>query len=413
MLRDLRAPNRAMDVAIEELSNVHRRAESGRRVAQPPPCTILMKKNYFYFRHPSRRHSRILRPQCSNGNTRIRDGFHLVLHSITPTSEGHFFSRAERGAAGFELNVAGETDAEVSAGVISRLYPVLADLKPEVAVFLGDTNTVMGCLAAAQLNIPIVHIEGCMRSYDWRMPEEKYRGTIDHLADIIYTYFDEYKKQGVDEGLNPKIIVVIQNLMDGLTPTTPKKEAYRSKWRIDSFRAGHDSRRVYLCTCIGAKCHIRMFEKILELIGGTPTGLPSGSYGSKRIKGTGLTLGRSENGRRSVTRKAGLMGSQRSHYRFRNGRGGNGRASGALPPDPKGDRAAASLRLRVERKIRPDGAGEISLRCRLPETRVTLWQTLGAQARRRQSIRAARERSCHKDAHGWFRLLSQRIITST
>ena len=49
--------------------------------------------------------------------------------------------------------------------------------------FLGDTNTVMGSIAAAQHNIPIVHIEGCMRSYDWRMPEEKYRTVIDHLSD--------------------------------------------------------------------------------------------------------------------------------------------------------------------------------------------------------------------------------------
>jgi UDP-N-acetylglucosamine 2-epimerase (non-hydrolysing) len=112
-----------------------------------------------------------------------------------------------------ELDASGETDAAVTAAVISRLYPVLAEMRPEAAVFLGDTNTVMGCLAAAQLNIPIVHIEGCMRSYDWRMPEEKYRGTVDHLADVIYTYFDEYRDQGTAEGLNPKSIVVVQNLI--------------------------------------------------------------------------------------------------------------------------------------------------------------------------------------------------------
>jgi UDP-N-acetylglucosamine 2-epimerase (non-hydrolysing) len=52
-----------------------------------------------------------------------------------------------------------------------------------------------------------------MRSYDWRMPEEKYRTTIDHLSDRIYAYYDEYKAQGVAEGLNPRNIVVIQNLI--------------------------------------------------------------------------------------------------------------------------------------------------------------------------------------------------------
>lgn len=112
-----------------------------------------------------------------------------------------------------ELGAEGASDADTVAAVISRLRPVLAELRPAAAVFLGDTNTVMGSLAAAQLNIPIVHIEGCMRSYDWRMPEEKYRTVIDHLADVIYTYFDEYKRQGVAEGLNSRNIVVVQNLI--------------------------------------------------------------------------------------------------------------------------------------------------------------------------------------------------------
>ncbi|MCK5218284.1 UDP-N-acetylglucosamine 2-epimerase, partial [bacterium] len=107
-----------------------------------------------------------------------------------------------------ELKAGGDTDAEMTSSVISRLYPVLEDIKPEAVVFLGDTNTVMGCLAAAQLNIPIVHIEGCMRSYDWRMPEEKYRTIIDHLADVIYAYFDEYRQQGIAEGISPQRIVV-------------------------------------------------------------------------------------------------------------------------------------------------------------------------------------------------------------
>src|SRR5689334_4773358 len=122
-----------------------------------------------------------------------------------------FFRELQIAPAEIDLQCGGDTDAAVVASVVSRLYPVLRDLDPAAAVFLGDTNTTTGAIAAAQLNIPIVHIEGCMRSYDWRMPEEKYRTTIDHLADVIYTYFDEYKEQGVREGLNPKNIVVVGN----------------------------------------------------------------------------------------------------------------------------------------------------------------------------------------------------------
>ena len=185
-----------------------------------------------------------------------------------------FFRELNVAPPDIELNVAGDTDAEVSAGVISRLYPVLEEMKPEVAVFLGDTNTVMGCLAAAQLNIPIVHIEGCMRSYDWRMPEEKYRGTIDHLADIIYTYFDEYKKQGVDEGLNPKSIVVIQNLIvDVLNAYYFAKKDIYDKMATDGFFSDRGLTRgeYYLMTCHRREnVHIRSsFEKVLELIGAT------------------------------------------------------------------------------------------------------------------------------------------------
>src|SRR6266566_28709 len=124
-----------------------------------------------------------------------------------------FFRELNVAAPDLELGARGDTDAEVSADVIRLLYPVLEKMEPRAAVFLGDTNTVIGSIAAAQLNIPVVHIEGCMRAYDWRMPEEKYRTTIDHLSDVIYTYFPEYLDQAVAEGLNPRNIVVVQNLI--------------------------------------------------------------------------------------------------------------------------------------------------------------------------------------------------------
>ena len=170
-----------------------------------------------------------------------------------------------------ELEASGSTDAEISAAVIARLYPVLQELQPEAAVFLGDTNTVMGCLAAAQLNIPIVHIEGCMRSYDWRMPEEKYRGTIDHLADVIYTYFDEYKQQGVAEGLNPESIVLVQNLIvDVLNTYYFARKDFYDQLVTDKFFAqrGLQRNQYYLMTCHRREnVHIRSsFENILALL---------------------------------------------------------------------------------------------------------------------------------------------------
>jgi len=111
----------------------------------------------------------------------------------------------------YEFKVTTGNDARIVSSTIENLYKHFENHKYKAAVFLGDTNTVMGSIAAAQHNIPIVHIEGCMRSYDWRMPEEKYRTVIDHLSDRIYAYLDNYKQQGINEGISEKIIKVTGN----------------------------------------------------------------------------------------------------------------------------------------------------------------------------------------------------------
>ena len=185
-----------------------------------------------------------------------------------------FFRELKVKPPDIELGAGGKTDSEISAAVISKLYPVLEEMQPEAVVFLGDTNTVMGCLAAAQLNIPIVHIEGCMRSYDWRMPEEKYRGTIDHLSDVIYTYFDEYKQQGVAEGLNPNSIVLVQNLIvDVLNAYYYEKKQYYDQMATDMFFKEHGVERgeYYLMTCHRREnVHIRdSFDNILAMLKAT------------------------------------------------------------------------------------------------------------------------------------------------
>lgn len=174
-----------------------------------------------------------------------------------------------------ELGATGATDAEVSSDIIRKLSPVLTALQPDAVMFLGDTNTVMGCIAAAQLNVPIVHFEGCMHSYDWRMPEEKYRSTIDGIADIIYTYFPEYKHQGIARGLNPKAIVMVGGnpIVEILQTYYFDRKAKFDALATSAFFAAHGLTKgeYYLMTCHRREnVHIRSsFEQILALIGHT------------------------------------------------------------------------------------------------------------------------------------------------
>ncbi len=166
--------------------------------------------------------------------------------------KGIFFEELGVEKPDVELNCRGETDAEIVSKLIAGLYPVLNKMKPDAVIFLGDTNTTVGCIAAAQLNIPIIHIEGCWHSYDWRMPEEKYRTLIDHLSDVIYTYEEEYKKRGIAEGLNPRNIVVTKNpIVDILDEFYFKQRSKLEKIAsIDFFvKRGIKDNNYYLMTC--------------------------------------------------------------------------------------------------------------------------------------------------------------------
>ena len=200
-----------------------------------------------------------------------------------------FFRDLEVDPPDIELGARGETDAEISSAVIAKLAPVLREMEPEAAVFLGDTNTVSGCLSAAQLNIPIVHIEGCMRSYDWRMPEEKYRTVIDHLSDVIYTYFDEYKEQGIREGLNPDSMIVVGNpIVDVLEHYYfAKKDRYDGLADEEFFASrGIEQHNYYVMTCHRRENveDLASLRNILRLVGeASRTVYFAASYRTQRI----------------------------------------------------------------------------------------------------------------------------------
>lgn len=122
-----------------------------------------------------------------------------------------FFSQLDLPEPDVTLNTDTNNDHSFISSTIKELGDLFSHSRPEANIFLGDTNTVLGCIASASLNIPVLHIEGCMRSYDWRMPEEKYRTTIDHLSDKIYAYLEEYKHQGIMEGIRADNIIVTGN----------------------------------------------------------------------------------------------------------------------------------------------------------------------------------------------------------
>lgn len=102
---------------------------------------------------------------------------------------------------------------------------LLETLRPDAVLYLGDTNTVLSSVIVAKYNIPVIHIEGGGRSFDWRMPEEKNRIAIDHLSDLIYCYLDRYKRILVAEGIPEFRVVSVGNvIVDALETFLPEAE---------------------------------------------------------------------------------------------------------------------------------------------------------------------------------------------
>jgi UDP-N-acetylglucosamine 2-epimerase (non-hydrolysing) len=156
----------------------------------------------------------------------------------------------------YNLDIKSGTHASQVAKLMIEFEKTLFDVKPDFVVILGDNNSSLGfALATSKLNLPIVHIEAGMRSKNWKMPEEKNRVVIDHLADLNFCYLPEHKANLLREGINPRRCWVVGN------PIIEVVNAVEIKFKQDN--------PFYLVTCHRAE-NIENevnLKKILEFLG--------------------------------------------------------------------------------------------------------------------------------------------------
>jgi len=97
-----------------------------------------------------------------------------------------FFDELGIPAPDRELGAGSGANTAQTARILGALEPVLAELRPSLALVYGDTNsTLAGALAAAQGAVPVGHVEAGMRSFDRSMPEELNRVLTDHASDLL------------------------------------------------------------------------------------------------------------------------------------------------------------------------------------------------------------------------------------
>ncbi|HEY2887317.1 MAG TPA: UDP-N-acetylglucosamine 2-epimerase (non-hydrolyzing) [Candidatus Limnocylindrales bacterium] len=114
-----------------------------------------------------------------------------------------------------QLGVGGGRATEQTAAMLVRLEPILAAQRPDVVIVYGDTNsTLAGSIAAAQLRLPLAHVEAGLRSFDRRMPEELNRVIADHLATWAFAPTPTAVANLAAEGLTEGVLLVGDLMQD-------------------------------------------------------------------------------------------------------------------------------------------------------------------------------------------------------
>ncbi len=139
----------------------------------------------------------------------------VLIHSnqhYSDSMDAIFFKELNLPVPDFNLNVGSGLHANQIGQILIRLEPILQNVKPDVLLVQGDTNTVAaGALVASKLDIKLGHIEAGLRSYDRSMPEEGNRVITDHQSDYLFAVSATQVNILKQEGIDPRRIFKVGN----------------------------------------------------------------------------------------------------------------------------------------------------------------------------------------------------------
>lgn len=127
-----------------------------------------------------------------------------------------FFTELNLPVPEVHLKVGSGTHGQQTARILQgfEAWLLAANPRPTATVVVGDVNsTVATALAAAKLNIPVIHVEAGLRSFDRRMPEEINRVVTDALSSLLLASEPAGVENLKNEGRPPETIRLVGNVM--------------------------------------------------------------------------------------------------------------------------------------------------------------------------------------------------------
>ena len=114
---------------------------------------------------------------------------------------GVFFKDLKLADPEVYLDAVGANLGETCGNIIAKSYTLMAEIKPEAVLVLGDTNSCLSVIGAKRLHIPIFHMEAGNRCKDECLPEETNRRIVDIISDVNMAYSEHARRYLADCGL--------------------------------------------------------------------------------------------------------------------------------------------------------------------------------------------------------------------
>ena len=121
---------------------------------------------------------------------------------------GVFFKDLKLDAPEVYMDAVGDDLGATVGNIINCSYKLMAAIKPDALLILGDTNSCLSAIAAKRLHIPIFHMEAGNRCKDECLPEETNRRIVDIISDVNLAYSEHARKYLHECGLPKERVYV-------------------------------------------------------------------------------------------------------------------------------------------------------------------------------------------------------------